>query len=240
MRTRYLLFSGLLLALIVGRSVQLPAVGQQDCSVPSARGGTSPAETATTIPTYPVRVTVNGIRFVIPRNYFDYPPRGCDTAQPAFLLRALLPNFDGYSVDTDREFRIGGGLGRVVSILVQNVIQSRTASGEPDLEGFLVIWARPAAQLNWSSDKVYGLETASYQRSVKWEIYLQREQQAVTHVMKCASGDSVRFPYCESISFFKGTQVVYYFDRARLADWKAIRDGVVSLLERFSRDGALN
>jgi hypothetical protein len=188
-------------------------------------------------------VTVGGTRYAVPRNYFDYPPeRGweCDTVQEGFSVRAFLNDFSGATPETLEEFdHVGGGWGRVVVIQVDSVIQVRSADHTPDLGGFIGLWAN-RSPVNWSDNQAYGLQTGSYRDATwKWEVFVGRGDDTVTHVMKCTSPESVPYPSCRAILFLRDNQVMFYFDRKRIAEWREIREGVVKLLEGFIRDGVI-
>ena len=230
-----------LLSIIVASIDQ--SAGQQVC--PSARFASqaTPAPPREVVGTDLVHVTVNGTRYAVPRNYFDYPPErawGCDTVQESFSVRAFLSDFSGATSNTLNEFNhVGGGWGRVVPIQVRSIIQVRSADHTPDLGGFVGLWAnrRP---VNWSDNKAYGLQTGSYRDATwKWDVFVGREHDTVTHVMKCTSPESVPYPSCHAVLFLRDDQVEFYFDRKRITEWREIRDGVVKLLEQFIRDGAI-
>jgi len=177
-----------------------------------------------------VAITVKGVRFAVPQNYFPLPPPPCDTEQSAFPIRALFPDFSGSTPETFEEFHhVGGGWGRVVSILVQS------ARPSPELEFFVSRWD-DRWHIQWSDRPLHGLETGSYKSpGWNWDVFVERGGGIITHVMQCTSPESVPYPGCEGILFFKGVQVHFHFDRQLLPEWRTIHDGVVTLLERFDQ-----
>ena len=70
----------------------------------------------------PIKIKIGNTRYAIPANYFDGPlePKGKDgeyTVIVAFLLRGLLPEFEGWNAGNSDEF-MTRGWGRRVSFLV--------------------------------------------------------------------------------------------------------------------------
>ena len=114
-------------------------------------------------------ITVKGVRFSVPQNYLRLPPPPCDTEQRAFAIAAFFPDFSGATAETLQEFHhVGGGRGRVVSILVQSGRPS------PELEFFVSRWDN-RWHIQWSDIPLYGLETGSYKSpGWNWDVFVER------------------------------------------------------------------
>jgi hypothetical protein len=64
-----------------------------------------------------VYLRVAGVRYAIPANYFRYPPIGCDTEEGGFLLRVLLPTFEGWTKKNRKAIEGFGGMNILANVL---------------------------------------------------------------------------------------------------------------------------
>lgn len=102
-----------------------------------------------TTDTTPITVCINGHTFVIPLNYFRYPPKRDGVDDDGFYLRVLLPKLLPYTADTADEFRRGGH-GRKLQILME---LRRSHQALEDLFHTYLQFAEPVPP----SDESYGL-----------------------------------------------------------------------------------
>ena len=187
--------------------------------------------------TEPVRVAINGIGYAIPHNYFSDPKR-CGEQMQRVRLRAFLPDFAGATTETLGEFEQTEPSSRTVGILLRS---DRLA---PDSEGILEGWRLrskdgiPRYLITWDGTETYGLQHGVYHWIQERDVYVERRNDRIVNLIQCTSPNVSLNPSCTSYVFFGNAQLQIDFDRERLADWRAIRAGVVNLLDRLLREGA--
>lgn len=182
-----------------------------------------------------VFLRVNGARYAIPANYFRYPPIGCDTEEDGFLLRVLLPGFEGYS-EENKEAMSQGGADRVFMNILLHVTNNpdmkrsfKAFARDVDFEGDHPIWQGLFHAKNWDG------------RARTWsgdDVYFLRDDGNVVFFSVCRSIEKVPFPGCRYYFRYRGAFATLSFGRKQMAEWKEIHSGTISLLDRFFERGS--
>ena len=171
---------------------------------------------------------VNGVRYAIPANFFRYPPIGCDAEETDFLLRVLLPDFEGYSAD-NREAMTRGGTARMhMNIHLNGRVQ-------PDMKRTFSVFARDV-----DPNGAYPTWRGLYQAK-NWyghDVYFERQNGKILFLMVCKTKDQVSHPSCRQFFPYAGATVRQHFSRNRQENWREIRAGTIRLLDRFVRRAA--
>ena len=171
-----------------------------------------------------------GDRYAIPRNYFRVPSKGCDTEEHDLLLRVLLPTFEDWSKEKDKAFQ--GTPGQ--PWMGMNILLSE-ATKRNFLNGILRNYA-PNADPIGNYPTWDGLLVAKGGDGE--DVFFDHENGAVTFVMVCKTIEQVPYPTCSQISEYRGDFLKTTFQRTNLANWRAIRDGTIKLLDRFAAEAS--
>jgi hypothetical protein len=177
-----------------------------------------------------VYLRVKGVRFAIPANYFRYPPIGCDTEERGFLLRVLLPDYEGFSPENEVAMTEGGLDRMQMNILLQ-------PGPRPDLVTTFGALARGV-----DPDGKYPTWQGLYQSENQYndDIYFERDEGRVTFLMTCSRLETANFPICKQYFSYQGSVIGQHFGRTLLDNWREIRDGTIRLLDRFVASAARN
>lgn len=195
-----------------------------------ARGESLPALALTeTADATPVRLEFRGHRFVIPRNYFRYPPELDPEAKGGFLLRVLLPDMAPYTAATASAF-YAPGLSRKMNVLIHNEPQIRP------LDELLAITleGRP---LESPSQGTYGLAHALIPDN-RDDLYVGVTPDGVEPYIRCRP---IRPPLGSSCSHYfewNGLDIQLGYDRKHLSLWLEIQHRTIALLVAFEEDPA--
>lgn len=176
-----------------------------------------------------VYLRIAGVRYAIPENYFRDPPIGCDTEERALLLRVLLPNFEGWSLEKDEQFVGSPGEPRMwMNILLVSVPR-------PNMDGRFQAFAR-GADPGGDHPVWDGLLHTKNRHGD--DVYFTRERGRVTFLMVCSTMQRFPFPSCQQHSIYRGAPVQATFGREHLASWRDIRQGTEDLLDAFVRNAS--
>jgi hypothetical protein len=197
----------------------------QRCRDEAERGGGSlPLPYRPTASKDLVHLRVAGTRYAIPANYFRYPPIGCDTEERAFLLRVLLPTFEGWT--TENKEAIEGARGKPwmgMNILLR-------ALPDPSMMRAFVAYARGADP---AGDYPYWRGLLQTKNVTGDDVFFRRENGKITFLMTCKTVEQVNYPTCTQHFPYRGARVLLRFARTILDDWNETREGTVTLLDRF-------
>jgi hypothetical protein len=219
-------FGRVCVALVCLFFTSVPAQSQPDCRDAAVRPGRAlPAPYRPTDSKDIVYLRVAGTRYAIPRNYFRYPPIGCDTEESGFLLRVLLPTFEGWLKEKDRQFRGSPGEPRewmnillqvIPDAAMQRAFAAYARGVDPD--GDYPLWDGLLATTNQYGE----------------DVYFSRDSKDVDFLMVCKTGGQVRFPFCQEHFRYRGAMLKLSFARQLISSWHSIRAGTVTLLDAFA------
>ncbi|WP_424933449.1 hypothetical protein [Amaricoccus macauensis] len=178
----------------------------------------------------PVFLRVSGTRYAIPGNYFRYPPIGCDTEEGGFLLRVLLPTFEGWTRENreQMEGRDGGPQ------MTMNVLLNATRPGlEPDadlLHAFGV-YAKGADPFGHYPVENGFFRTNSDRGS---DIFFKREGSVVSLLIDCSPKQPpFRNPQCAQFSWYRDSTLKITYARIHLSKSEEIQRGAEAMLDAF-------
>lgn len=180
--------------------------------------------------TEPVFLRVSGTRYAIPGNYFRYPPIGCDTEEGGFLLRVLLPTFEGWTRENREQMERRDG-GPQMSM---NVLLDATPPGrEPDAD-LLRAFRAYARGADPFGD--YPVENGFFRTTNDRgdDIFFKREGTAVSLLIDCdPQRPPPRNPQCAQSSWYRDSKLKITYARIHLSQSEEIQRGTEALLDAF-------
>jgi hypothetical protein len=191
---------------------------------PSKAGRASALGLMATTDTTPDPLAVRGRRFVIPRNYFRYPPELDPEAKGGFLLRVLLPNMEPFAPATTAAFNAPGH-GRKMNILVED---GRTVLPLPDLLE-VTLEGRP---LDPPSAATHGLAYARMPDNDD-DLYVGRQANEIEPYIRCRPVRPDMGSSCDHRFEWGLLDVKLGYGREHLPRWREIQDRVVMVLKSF-------
>ena len=196
--------------------------------LPPARGESLPALALTeTADTTPVRLEFRGHRFVIPRNYFRYPPELDPEAKGGFLLRVLLPDMAPYTAENAKEFD-APGFGRKLSILVHN---------EPEIRPLaeLLRFRLKGIGLDEPLRTTYGLGHAMTSLGTRiYHHYAAIDGSSVKTLILCHPAKSDVEADCDHLFKWDQLDIQLNYAIRYLADWQKLQNQIVCLFVSLS------
>ena len=179
----------------------------------------------------PVYLSVSGHALTIPANYLLYSSARQGGPRQEIELFATIPDFRGYSDADSQAFAGNGADSPVIYMLIR---EDRFNIGEAALlqRVYLNYVADPdgkpvpldLTQYSFRGDSGYRGE----------DLFVGQTKQGPV-VMRCVRlSQEVPSPSClRDASLARGVTITYRFKRARLADWRAIAEGVDTLVHSF-------
>lgn len=223
---------GLLLSLLTITSVFAESQNKPSYDSERCRKAAKLAKQPVPLPYNPTDSTtdvflrIKGVRYAIPANYFRYPPVGCDTEETGFLLRVLLPEFEGYTKQNSGLMEGGGNKRKHMNILLRGKVNPDMKSTfqayarDVDPKGRYPTWQGLYQAKNWYGD----------------DVYFERDGGRITFIMNCKPERPNRYPSCKQHFPYRGAVIQQTFSRTLKEDWKEIRAGAVKMLDRFVRN----
>ena len=182
-----------------------------------------------TTETTPVEVRVRGHLFVIPLNYFRYPPRRDGSEDDGFLLRALLPDLEPYMSDNAPEFGRPGS-GRKINILLHD---GRTNRPLDELVEIYLEGTKPSAH----TEATYGLAhgVARGTSRALGDIFVHTRDGEVDTLIVCNPALPDRAAACRHLFSWRVFDIDMHYAREMLPQWYSIQKNTEALLSKFLR-----
>ena len=171
-----------------------------------------------------VYLRVAGVRYAIPANYFRYPPIGCDTEEGVFLLRVLLPTFEGWTEENRDE--IEGTAGK--PSMWMNILANTLPEG-----GMVRVFRAHARGVDPAGDYPLWEGLLRTKNARGEEVFFSRKDEAVTFLMTCKTVAMVNYPGCQQHFPYRGAVIQLSFRRPHLDNWRTIWTRTVKLLDGF-------
>jgi len=170
-----------------------------------------------------VHLRVAGTRYAIPENYFRYPVLGCDTEENGFLLRVLLPTFEGWTKENDEAIQGSRDTPNMGMNILLEIVPG-------DMKLTFLAFARGADSAGdhptW--DGLLKTKNASGD-----DVFFAREHGAVTFLMVCNTVEQLPYPGCTQHFRYRGAKVEATFRRRMLHEWRTIQERTIRLLDGF-------
>jgi hypothetical protein len=186
---------------------------------------------APTSRTDPIRITVSGIAFTIPANYILYKSARQGGARKEVALATILPDFKGYSDWESATFAGDAADSPVIYLLIRE--EPLNLSEAERLQRIYMNFVSD------TSGKPGPFDLTEYE--FRDDSGYHREDLFVGGtadkpvVLRCDRfSQQVHSPFClREMMVKRGVAVSYRFKRAHLADWRAIADGIDTLVRSF-------
>jgi hypothetical protein len=179
----------------------------------------------------PVAITVNGIAFTIPANYILYKSARQGGASKEVALIATLPEFQGYSDWESQAFSSNAPDSPVIYMLIREE-PLNLGEAERLQRIYLNFVTNPAG-----TPGPFGLTEYPFRDDSGYhgeDLFVGGGSEHPV-VLRCDRfSQQVRSPSClRDMLLKRGVAVSYRFKRAHLDEWRAIADGISSLVQTF-------
>lgn len=186
---------------------------------------------APTSRTDPVHITVNGVAFTIPANYLLYRSARQGGPLPHVALAAILPDLRGYSDWESQNFAGDSADSPVVYMLIRKEPQNLSEADRLQ-RIYMNFVSQPTGRPGPFELTEYAFrDDSGYRRQ---DLFVGGNADSLV-VLRCDRfSQQVHSPFClRDVRLKNGVAVSYRFKRAHLAEWRAIADGINSLIQSF-------